>query len=270
MRATAEPIEGNRVRLSVEVDEPEVDRALNEVVRTLSRQVRVPGFRPGKVPRRVLEARMGGAGRAAGRGIPRVAARLLRQGRRRCRGRSDRATRDRHHGWRGERCCRVRRRRASSATRRHPRLRGSGGHRAGPGGHRRRGRRAGGPPARERRRADRGLTPGHRRGPGDHRRHGNRRRRRRGPQGERLPLRGGQRHPGSRAGRAAAGDQCRWGSWPSRLLPRAWTSPSTSGCWSRRSSRRSCPVPTDAWAAEASEFDTLAALRDDLERRIPR
>jgi trigger factor len=31
-------------------------------VRTLARQVRVPGFRPGKVPRKVLEARMGGAG----------------------------------------------------------------------------------------------------------------------------------------------------------------------------------------------------------------
>src|SRR3974377_2056164 len=61
MRATAEPIEGNRVRLSVELDEPEVDRALDDVVKTLSRQVRWPGFRPGKVPRRVLEARMGGA-----------------------------------------------------------------------------------------------------------------------------------------------------------------------------------------------------------------
>jgi trigger factor len=62
MRATAEPIEGNLVRLSVEVDEPEFDRALGDVVRTLAQQVRVPGFRPGKVPRRVLEARMGGAG----------------------------------------------------------------------------------------------------------------------------------------------------------------------------------------------------------------
>lgn len=61
MRATAETVEGNKVRLSVEVDEPEVDRALDDVVRTLARQVRVPGFRPGKVPRRVLEARMGGA-----------------------------------------------------------------------------------------------------------------------------------------------------------------------------------------------------------------
>src|SRR5580698_10403263 len=55
MRATAEPMEGNLVRLSVEVDEPEFDRALGETVR-------VPGFRPGKVPRQVLEARMGGAG----------------------------------------------------------------------------------------------------------------------------------------------------------------------------------------------------------------
>ena len=62
MRATASPVEGNRVRLSVEVDEEEVDRALDATVRRLASQVRVPGFRPGKVPRRVLEARLGGAG----------------------------------------------------------------------------------------------------------------------------------------------------------------------------------------------------------------
>ena len=62
MRATAAPVEGNRVRLSVEVDEVEVDEALDATVRRLSGQVRVPGFRPGKVPRQVLEARLGGAG----------------------------------------------------------------------------------------------------------------------------------------------------------------------------------------------------------------
>jgi trigger factor len=55
-------MDGNLVRLTVEIDEPEFDRAMGDVVRTLARQVRVPGFRPGKVPRRVLEARMGGAG----------------------------------------------------------------------------------------------------------------------------------------------------------------------------------------------------------------
>jgi len=61
MRATAEPEEGNKVRLSVEIDASEIDEALDEVLRRLSRQVKVPGFRPGKVPRRVIEARMGGA-----------------------------------------------------------------------------------------------------------------------------------------------------------------------------------------------------------------
>jgi trigger factor len=61
MRATAEPEEGNKVRLTVEVDESEIDEALDSVLRRLSREVRVPGFRPGKVPRRVIEARLGGA-----------------------------------------------------------------------------------------------------------------------------------------------------------------------------------------------------------------
>ncbi len=61
MRATAAPEEGNKVRLTVEVDESEIDEALNGVLRRLSREVRVPGFRPGKVPRRVIEARLGGA-----------------------------------------------------------------------------------------------------------------------------------------------------------------------------------------------------------------
>ncbi len=61
MRATAAPEEGNKVRLSVEIDESEMDEALDEVMKRLSREVKVPGFRPGKVPRRVIEARMGGA-----------------------------------------------------------------------------------------------------------------------------------------------------------------------------------------------------------------
>ncbi|MFC0082077.1 trigger factor [Aciditerrimonas ferrireducens] len=60
MRATAEPVEGNRVKLSIELDPAEVDRAVEATVRRLSRQVRVPGFRPGKVPRRVIESRLGG------------------------------------------------------------------------------------------------------------------------------------------------------------------------------------------------------------------
>ncbi|MHB1716456.1 MAG: trigger factor family protein, partial [Acidimicrobiales bacterium] len=69
MRATAAPEEGNRVRLSVEIEESEVDRALDEMLRRLSREVRVPGFRPGKVPRRVIEARMGGAAALRGEAL---------------------------------------------------------------------------------------------------------------------------------------------------------------------------------------------------------
>jgi trigger factor len=69
MRATAAPEEGNKVRLSVEIDEAEIDKALGEVMRRLSRDVRVPGFRPGKVPRRVIEARMGGAAALRGEAL---------------------------------------------------------------------------------------------------------------------------------------------------------------------------------------------------------
>jgi len=69
MRATAEAVEGSKVRLSVEVDESEMDRALEQTVRKLSREMRVPGFRPGKVPRRVLEARMGGSASLRGEAL---------------------------------------------------------------------------------------------------------------------------------------------------------------------------------------------------------
>jgi trigger factor len=69
MRATVAPEEGNKVRLSVEIDESEIDKALDQVMRRLSREVRVPGFRPGKVPRRVIEARMGGATALRGEAI---------------------------------------------------------------------------------------------------------------------------------------------------------------------------------------------------------
>lgn len=59
MRASAEPLEGNQVKLTVEVDEEEIRRAEDETLRRLTREARIPGFRPGKVPRRLLEARLG-------------------------------------------------------------------------------------------------------------------------------------------------------------------------------------------------------------------
>ncbi|MDA8302938.1 MAG: trigger factor [Actinomycetota bacterium] len=59
MKADVAPLEGNKVKLSVEVDEDEVERAIDETFDRLTKELIVPGFRRGKVPRRVLEARLG-------------------------------------------------------------------------------------------------------------------------------------------------------------------------------------------------------------------
>jgi trigger factor len=59
VKTTVEPLEGNKVKLSVAVDEQEFEAAINDAFRKIAREVRIPGFRPGKVPRKVLEARIG-------------------------------------------------------------------------------------------------------------------------------------------------------------------------------------------------------------------
>ncbi len=53
----------------MEIDEAEIDQALTEVMRRLANEVRVPGFRPGKVPRKVIEARMGGVAALRGEAL---------------------------------------------------------------------------------------------------------------------------------------------------------------------------------------------------------
>ena len=59
MKAQVAPLEGNKVKLSVEVEEAEVDKAIDDTFAQFARELRVPGFRPGKTPRPVLEARIG-------------------------------------------------------------------------------------------------------------------------------------------------------------------------------------------------------------------
>jgi trigger factor len=59
VKASVEPLEGNKVKLSVEVDESEFNKAVDAVFRQIAKEVRLPGFRPGKAPRRLLEARVG-------------------------------------------------------------------------------------------------------------------------------------------------------------------------------------------------------------------
>ena len=59
MKSTVEKLSPTRVRINVEVPftelEPDIDRAFKQ----LATQIRLPGFRPGKAPRKLLEARVG-------------------------------------------------------------------------------------------------------------------------------------------------------------------------------------------------------------------
>ncbi len=59
METVVEPLEGNKIKLSVTIDEHEFEKALDATYRKIARDVRIPGFRPGKAPRRILEARLG-------------------------------------------------------------------------------------------------------------------------------------------------------------------------------------------------------------------
>lgn len=82
MKATVEPLEGNKVKLSVEVEEPEFDKAVDAALRKVAREVRIPGFRPGKAPRKLIEARMGREGlrqEALREALPDYYAEALRQ-----------------------------------------------------------------------------------------------------------------------------------------------------------------------------------------------
>jgi len=59
MLKNKENIENNKVKLEVEVGVPEVDTALAKAYRIVVKDVNLPGFRKGKVPRRILESRFG-------------------------------------------------------------------------------------------------------------------------------------------------------------------------------------------------------------------
>jgi trigger factor len=59
METSVESLEGNKVRLHVAVTAQEFEKAIDAAFRKLARQVKIPGFRPGKAPRRILEARLG-------------------------------------------------------------------------------------------------------------------------------------------------------------------------------------------------------------------
>ena len=59
MKTTCEPLEGNKVKLSVLVDEVDFATDIDAAFAKIAQEVRLPGFRAGKAPRKVLEARIG-------------------------------------------------------------------------------------------------------------------------------------------------------------------------------------------------------------------
>jgi trigger factor len=59
VKSSVEALEGNKVKVYVEVEEGEFEHDIDRAFRAIAKEVRLPGFRAGKVPRRVLEARIG-------------------------------------------------------------------------------------------------------------------------------------------------------------------------------------------------------------------
>ncbi len=75
MKTDVEKLDPTRVRLSVEVPFDELKASLDGAYKQIGRQVRVPGFRPGKVPQRVIDARVGRAAvleQAVNEALPRL------------------------------------------------------------------------------------------------------------------------------------------------------------------------------------------------------
>ena len=61
MKSTAENLSPTRVRLAVEVPFEELKPSLDAAYKKIGSQMRIPGFRPGKVPARVIDQRVGRA-----------------------------------------------------------------------------------------------------------------------------------------------------------------------------------------------------------------
>jgi trigger factor len=59
LKSTVEHLSPTRVRINVEVPFDELKPNFDRAYRKLAKQVRIPGFRPGKAPARVLENRLG-------------------------------------------------------------------------------------------------------------------------------------------------------------------------------------------------------------------
>lgn len=59
MKSTVEQLSPTRVRITTEVPFAELEPDFDKAFKQLAQQIRLPGFRPGKAPRKLLEARIG-------------------------------------------------------------------------------------------------------------------------------------------------------------------------------------------------------------------
>ncbi|MEM9040754.1 MAG: trigger factor [Actinomycetota bacterium] len=59
MKSSVEVLEDNKVKVYVEIEEDEFDKDVDRAFKLIAKEVKLPGFRNGKAPRRVLEARIG-------------------------------------------------------------------------------------------------------------------------------------------------------------------------------------------------------------------
>jgi len=58
VKSSIEPLEGNKVKISVTIEADEFEPAINQAWKVIAKEVKIPGFRPGKAPRKVLETRV--------------------------------------------------------------------------------------------------------------------------------------------------------------------------------------------------------------------
>jgi trigger factor len=59
LKTSVEKLEGTSVRITATVDAPDVDRAIAESYATAAQKLRIPGFRPGRAPRPVIDTHVG-------------------------------------------------------------------------------------------------------------------------------------------------------------------------------------------------------------------
>ncbi len=59
MPVTTERLPGSLIALKFEIDDERLEASMGKAVRRVANQIKIPGFRPGKAPREVVERTVG-------------------------------------------------------------------------------------------------------------------------------------------------------------------------------------------------------------------